>query len=194
LSILNGKRGGYFLEIGAQDPIIISNAYLLESKFGWKGISIDLDSSVVLKHKEYRTNVFINDNALKINYEDLLKSNQMPERIDYLQVDIDPAEQSLAVLKIFPFEKYKFSVITFEHDVYRGGNNLQVKEESRYIFQSYGYTMVAGNICNRGAHDPYEDWWVDLEAVDLKLVEKFRQRGDLFISGGEYLGIWNSSN
>ena len=35
------KYGGYFLEIGAADGILISNTYLLEKKFGWNGILVE---------------------------------------------------------------------------------------------------------------------------------------------------------
>jgi FkbM family methyltransferase len=38
LSELNFRRDGYFVEFGACDGITISNTYLLELRFGWKGI------------------------------------------------------------------------------------------------------------------------------------------------------------
>ncbi|MFN4156361.1 MAG: FkbM family methyltransferase [Paracoccaceae bacterium] len=33
-----GKRGGYFVEFGATDGVLLSNSWLLETDFGWKGI------------------------------------------------------------------------------------------------------------------------------------------------------------
>ena len=42
LMMLDGKRNGTFLEIGAHEPINISNTYLLEKDFDWNGISIDI--------------------------------------------------------------------------------------------------------------------------------------------------------
>lgn len=38
LSELNFKRDGYFVEFGACNGVEISNTYLLEREFGWKGI------------------------------------------------------------------------------------------------------------------------------------------------------------
>lgn len=38
LLICQFKRDGYFVEFGATDGITLSNTYLLETKFGWRGI------------------------------------------------------------------------------------------------------------------------------------------------------------
>ena len=39
--ILKKKRDGYFVEVGAVNGIFISNTYLLEKKYGWKGLCIE---------------------------------------------------------------------------------------------------------------------------------------------------------
>jgi FkbM family methyltransferase len=38
LFLLNEKREGYFVEFGAMNGITLSNTFLLENKFGWRGI------------------------------------------------------------------------------------------------------------------------------------------------------------
>lgn len=38
INFYNNKEGGYFIEIGASDGINLSNTYLLETKYKWKGI------------------------------------------------------------------------------------------------------------------------------------------------------------
>ena len=38
LFFLNGKRNGMFVEFGAADGVNLSNSYMLETQFGWKGI------------------------------------------------------------------------------------------------------------------------------------------------------------
>ena len=36
--LLKEKRDGYFIEFGAMDGITLSNTFLLESRYGWRGI------------------------------------------------------------------------------------------------------------------------------------------------------------
>jgi FkbM family methyltransferase len=50
---LNWKKGGYFLEFGATNGIDLSNTYLLEKDFGWRGI---LAEPAKVWHKELRAN------------------------------------------------------------------------------------------------------------------------------------------
>lgn len=183
LTMLDGKHGGKFLEIGAQDPIRISNTYLLETEFGWNGISIDIDKSVEPLHKSHRNNTFICGNALALNYAGILGNTK---QIDYLQIDIDPAIKSYNCLKILLMEdKYRFSVITFEHDAYVGGDGPYVRDASRKLFERYGYMMVAGNITNGNPNTAYEDWFVDPLVVNtVKHINR-----DANMSGKEFLSV-----
>jgi len=41
LSVLNYKKNGYYVEIGASDGITLSNTYLLEKEYDWKGICVE---------------------------------------------------------------------------------------------------------------------------------------------------------
>jgi hypothetical protein len=41
ISHLNFKRGGFFVEFGATNGIDLSNSYLLEKEYGWKGILVE---------------------------------------------------------------------------------------------------------------------------------------------------------
>ena len=47
LSILNGKKNGVYLEIGADLPRIVNNTYLLETEFDWTGVSFEWESDKV---------------------------------------------------------------------------------------------------------------------------------------------------
>jgi FkbM family methyltransferase len=41
LKFYNNKKNGFFIEIGASDGIELSNTYLLETKYEWKGICVE---------------------------------------------------------------------------------------------------------------------------------------------------------
>jgi len=42
----NGKKDGFFIEIGANNGITISNTYLLEQKYNWKGICCEPNPNI----------------------------------------------------------------------------------------------------------------------------------------------------
>lgn len=54
------KRNGFFVEFGATDGILLSNTYLLEKEFGWKGICAEPNPNFVKKLKENR-NCIVSD-------------------------------------------------------------------------------------------------------------------------------------
>ena len=39
--VFNGKRAGYFVDIGAHDGMYLNNTFLLERRFGWTGLCIE---------------------------------------------------------------------------------------------------------------------------------------------------------
>lgn len=41
LKFYNEKKNGFFIEIGANDGNILSNTYLLEKSYNWKGICVE---------------------------------------------------------------------------------------------------------------------------------------------------------
>lgn len=177
LSVLNGKKNGFFFEIGAHDPEDLSNTYLLE-KFDWTGISIDIDPRFEKPFLSKRKSKFLVKNALTCDYKELFKEYNVPSQVDYLQIDIEPQINTFNCLKMIPLDDYRFSVITFETDYYAKNIDRDIAEmvrtESRKILESHGYLMVAGDVCTLG-NDPFEDWWVDPRVVDLDFVNKIKQ-------------------
>ncbi len=169
-----GRRKGTYLEIGGGQPYKGNNTALLE-KMGWRGVSIDLHQPYVDEWKEsLRHNPILRlDAALdETNYSDIIKEHSLGTEIDYLQIDIDPAYQSLAVLKKIPFEEVKFGVITFEHDHYNDGTR-KVRQQSRNILESHGYVLIAGNI-SMDENCPFEDWWVHPHLIDKKVIKALK--------------------
>lgn len=144
---LNGKTGGTFVEIGAHDYLISSNTYRLEKECGWCGIGIELDRRFEQGWLQHRPNSkFITANALSLDYNKLFSQFNMPSVIDYVSVDIDPSESTLAALVqlLTTSTDYRFNVVTFETDYY---SNQSTREPSRKILMDAGYVLVRPGVC-----------------------------------------------
>ena len=172
LSMLNGKRNGVYVEIGADQPRVISNSYLLEKDFDWVGVSFELDGDKVIYFNSIRRNKCLCEDATTYDYKFLFEDRNFPKQIDYLQLDIDPAEGTLAALKALPLDDYRFSVITYETDVYSSGADIQ--DEQIEILESHGYQLVAKNVKCEG--NPYEDWWIDPAIVSENVWKPYKTR------------------
>jgi FkbM family methyltransferase len=48
------RRGGFFLDVGAADPIEHSNTYFLENRLGWSGIAIDARPEFAEAYRRHR--------------------------------------------------------------------------------------------------------------------------------------------
>lgn len=172
LQCLKQKKNGFFLELGCNDPIVISNTYLLEKNYGWSGISIDISEKHIEKFKKQRSCESLAADCTAINYSEILKEKR---RIDYLSLDLEPAEITFKCLQILPIYTTRFSIITYEHDQYRFGPDIKLK--SRKIFFDAGYQLVCADVHN----DDYcfEDWFIDpsCEEIDMNAVSKLRSEG-----------------
>ena len=175
LSMLDGKRNGIYVEIGADQPRVISNTYLLEKDFDWSGISFELDSDKFALFNTIRKNKCLCEDATLYDYKSLFEERSYPKQIDYLQLDIDPAEGTLRALKTLPLDDYRFSVITYETDVYSSGADIQ--DEQIEILESHGYQLVAKNVKCEG--NPYEDWWIDPAIVSEDIWKPYKTRKGL---------------
>jgi hypothetical protein len=168
LNMLDEKREGVFVEIGAFESKVTSNTWLLETKFGWDGVAFEILIDCSLEYMMNRKSPCINTDATTFNYRDYFDERMFPKRIDYLQVDIEPARNTLKALQQIPLDTYRFSVITFEHDLYAGFDNAAVKQEQIELLTSHGYVLAVENVKVDAPGWPlreFEDWWVDPEVV-----------------------------
>ena len=172
LSMLDGKKNGVYVEIGADQPRVISNTYLLENNFDWSGVSFELDADKVTYFNSIRKNKCLSEDATSYDYKSFFEERNYPKQIDYLQLDIDPAEGTLRALKALPLNDYRFSVITYETDVYSSGADIQ--DEQIEILESHGYQLVAKNVKCEG--NPYEDWWIDPAIVSEDVWKPYKTR------------------
>jgi GR25 family glycosyltransferase involved in LPS biosynthesis len=172
LAILNGKRNGTYLEIGAQEPFYQNNSALLETEFDWKGTSIEIRQDLCKMFAEERKNQILCKDATKINYEKLLDEMNVGTDIDYLQVDCEPSKTTFEILTAICFEKYRFAVITYEHD-----HSVDVtgsyRDKSRRFLKSYGYELVVKDVAPNDEYT-FEDWWVHPDLVNPDIVSQMK--------------------
>jgi hypothetical protein len=181
LSVLKNKKNGYFLEIGSNDPIVINNTYILEKDYNWKGIMVEYDDSFENSYKITRPNSYhVIKDATQVDYIHLFKKYNIPNDLDYLQIDLEVVNSStidtLKLLNNTIFTSYKFAVVTFEHDIYRG-DFFNTREESRKIFNNNGYILVFGDVKNFG--NSFEDWYVHPSLVDMDYINKIKTNESL---------------
>lgn len=67
LKHFNNKKNGYFIEVGANDGINLSNTYLLEQDYNWKGICIEPVPSIFKKLVKNRKSINLSDAVYNVN-------------------------------------------------------------------------------------------------------------------------------
>lgn len=183
-----GKKQGTYLEIGSADPEHGSNSKLLESHFDWKGVGIEILEHEVKKHEASRNNKVLLKDALDVDYDKLLTEMSIEYgngyEFDYLQVDCEPPSVSFEILKMIPFDKFKFATVTFEHDYY-ADLSREIREKSREYMRSKGYVLALGNV-SMNDDCPYEDWWVHPDLVDFENLDAFSKTFDKVVNVGKY--------
>lgn len=180
IDTLKNKVGGTFLDFGCRGPIDINNTCLMEKNYGFSGLSFDIDAIEIAKWKESGRNF---ENAkvcdLLYNFDHAIQEIQKFYKsnvIDYFSFDLEPPLLTLEVLKKFPFDKYKFRVVTFEHDYYRGFNTLN---PSREFFLKHGYRKIKAEVMFKfdftNSINMSEDWWIhpDLISVPEDILDVF---------------------
>jgi hypothetical protein len=176
LTFLNGKINGTYLELGAGNPINSNNTFLL-TKFGWHGISVDINHTLVPLWANTRSkSIFMCMDALTLDYIKLFEQNNFSSQIDFLQIDIDsPPDQIQLLLDSIPFDSYRFSVIMAEHNFGLADDHTKYIIENKLL--SYGYKKIANNIVFKNYRQdqwiPFEDWWIDPLVIDKEIQEKF---------------------
>jgi hypothetical protein len=179
--LTNNKINGTFLEIGSNDPVMHNNSYILESQYNYKGILVEYDNQFEEAYKIYRPNsIYTIGDAQYINYRNMLDENNFPSELDYLQIDLDVNNRStlntLELLDRTVFDKYKFTTVTFEHDIY-SGNYFNTQEVSRNIFKERGYCLLFPDVSVfwEGKYCKFEDWYVHKDLVSIEVINKLKQ-------------------
>jgi hypothetical protein len=181
IAMTQGKRNGTFLEIGAGHPRYQSNCYLLEKYFDWSGIGIDKQDYFPnwdpFKWEEERphTKFYKTDvNNFDFRFVD--------DYVDYLQIDLDHPSISMEILQK-AIQKTRYGVITYEHDVF-GKASLYYKSKNfaKKLLEQNGYVLLVNNVTIEpdkgvgppGEHMFFEDWYVNPETIDSKVIEAYK--------------------
>lgn len=175
-NLLKFKRNGYYLDIGSCASVGSNNSFFFES-LDWKGVCIEKNPMFNDSYKT-RTCRYINEDALTVDYEKIFAEENFPASIDYLSLDID--EQSVLALEKLPLDKYRFKVITIEHDSHVYGGLY--KTPQRALLKSKGYFLLGEDVLNQsgrniGQEHAWEDWYVDPNYFDkdeLKRLYSYR--------------------
>jgi hypothetical protein len=170
---LSGPNGTY-IEIGSQKPIQRSNTVALERQ-GWRGFGIELD----LRHEpfwpdERKNHVYWAD-AITFDYWAAAKEQGLPERINFLQADIEPPENTFAALKKAVESGLTFDYIAFEHDVYCQEVDYNVIATDYLLTK--GYKVAVYNVCSQRKRNPgvwshIETWYVN-DDIPFETMEFF---------------------
>lgn len=171
-NLLKFKRYGCYLDIGSGASIGSNNTYFFES-LEWTGVCIEKDPKFTGSYIQRRGVTFINGDALELDYEYLFDMERYPETIDYLSIDID--HESVNVLKLLPFDNYRFRVITIEHDGHEYGDLY--KKPQREFLLSKGYFLLCEDVLNQsgrniGKEHDWEDWWVHPDFFEKSELER----------------------
>ena len=179
LAMTQGKQNGTFLEIGAGNPCIGSNCYMLEKFYNWSGISIDkkifnIDWSIRPNTKFYNIDVQSFD------------TSGLSDHYDYLQIDVDNPLLGYDTLERCT-SKSDFSVITFEHDIYTNNpNSYLAKNKAKKLLDKLGYTLLINNVTcpkifpqeNLGTKDIghllFEDWYVNPKFTHESIIKNYK--------------------
>lgn len=176
--IFGGKRAGSFLEIGCNVPKYTNNTFLLSSSLDWRGVSIDfVDLSKDWRHERPQDYFLCSDVLQTSILKYAIEIYGSDRYIDYLQIDIDPCQNSYECLLKIDHDSVRFGFITFETDIYTGRAGQNVAEKSREFLKDIGYEPIMLDVLVDG-DKPYEDWWFcpfSLNSEELNRVSLAKQ-------------------
>lgn len=172
LCLTNGKLNGTYLEIGSGDPFHGNNTALLEKLFDWHGVSIEIDKDKAENFKQNRKNSILCLDAAIAPYDTILSTTFKTDIIDYLQLDCEPPKTTFETLLQIPFDKYKFKIITYEHD-YCVDFTKSYRDKSRKYLLSLGYELLVNNI-SANINSPFEDWWIHPDFLSHDIIDSMK--------------------
>ena len=185
LAVLNGKRKGTYLEIGSYLSYRGNNTALLEKEFEWTGVGIEYDENCVNEYRSNRSNPVIHIDALTVNYDEVLSKIAVDGVVDYLQLDCEPSNVTYEIMERIPFDKYKFAVITYEHD-HHVDITRSYRDKSRKFLEERGYELLVGNVSPDDI-TPFEDWWIHPDLINKNIARDMKNVNNKVLEIEKYM-------
>lgn len=134
-----------YIEIGAFKPIKFSNSYNLEMQ-GWNGFSLEFNKA---NKKDWdlcteRSNTVYWEDAMAFDYASAAITHNLGTRVGYISVDIEPPENTFKALKQVIEQGIIADCITFEHDKYQAGTDIE-PDVIEYLL-SKGYKVAVKDV------------------------------------------------
>ena len=112
LQLLDGKRGGFFLDSGAADGVSASNTLLLEVQCGWTGICVEPDAAfferLVTNRRSHCVNCCLYDREEEVRFVEAstlggIRSEYEPALLNHaktvFRLPVDAAGEPVTVIK-----------------------------------------------------------------------------------------------
>ena len=162
-----GENGTY-VEIGAYKPEHKNNTYVLETKLGYRGFSIEHNVrwQPMWQECQQRRNPIFWEDALTFDYAAKCKELSLPLRIGYLSCDIEPPMNTLAALHRTIEQGLSFDCVTFEHDRLSPKSaryqHHNIEQQANDFMEAHGYKVAVYDVWAGGDTScVIETWYVN---------------------------------
>lgn len=171
--LFNFKTGGTYVDIGSAHSRDHNNSNYLDLRLGWRGLCVEIESQYNGSYVDRKNCVYLNEDALKIDYAKKFAEMAMPPSIDYLSLDVDVLD--LEVVKLLPHDKYRFKIVGIEHDAYQHGDRDRAPQ--RKFILGLGYVLACADVFVRHPNFencPFEDWYLDPQYFSADVIKKVK--------------------
>lgn len=121
--IINGKRGGTFLDVGAHDGIQTSNTYALETQLDWTGICIEANPRLAQACMQNRHNSTVIQAAVwsdrrKVNFELPYSGNDFLSRIGGIACNENYFASDFQQVEVIEMTTYPLSELLGDNELF----------------------------------------------------------------------------
>jgi FkbM family methyltransferase len=157
LNVYKHKQDGFFVEIGAFDGISLSNTYLLETEYNWRGICVEpivehYNNLVLNRPRSLcSNNAVYNKTGLTLNFDVAHASNMLSgisENIDHHKSTVESAKTTIQVETISMNDLLdKFNAPRFIEylSLDTEGSEFEILKEIDYSWYTFGLIDVEHN-------------------------------------------------